>query len=79
MTKTSALFGILTLVGLGWASSGCKNSCNDLEDLCNSCPSNWQSSCDSDLAACRALPSAPGVLSEGDCCDNAINQWDNHC
>ena len=79
MTKTSALFGIFTLVGLGWASSGCKNSCNDADDLCAACDTHWHADCQQSVDACRALPSAPGVLSEGDCCDNVINEYDNHC
>ena len=77
MTKARALLALVAMVGLGWAASGCSNSCDDLEELCDKCSDATRAStCRSNLSYCRLLPSGPGP-SESDCCDPYLDTYDN--
>jgi hypothetical protein len=76
MSKAHSLFGLLTLVGLAWAASGCSNSCDDADELCSGCPA--QSSCQASVDSCRTLAANP-VYDESDCCDNLIEQYNDQC
>ena len=74
MTKVRTLLALVALFGLGWAASGCSNSCDEADDLCDSCTVQ-QNGCKSAVDTCRALPSGP-VYSESDCCDNVLDSYD---
>jgi len=76
MTKVRGLLALVAMVGLCWAASGCKNSCDDLEEECDACTDgNRATSCKSQLASCRAIPDVPGAMSESDCCDIYIDNY----
>jgi hypothetical protein len=71
MTKLRTLLALVALFGLGWAASGCSSSCDDADELCDSC-NVQRTGCKGAVDVCRAYP--PG--SEGDCCDNVLDSYD---
>ncbi len=76
MMKARAVLALVAMVGIGWAASGCSNSCDDLEDECNACgDATRKNECLNHLNVCKTLPDVPGAASESDCCDTWVDSY----
>lgn len=76
-TRSTWMVAVAALA-LPFGVTGCSNSCDDLEELCDGCPDTVKSECQSELSACRILLDGPGI-SESDCCDTYIPSYEDEC
>jgi hypothetical protein len=66
---------------LPFATTGCSDACDDLEELCDSCPGEMRGDCISDKNACDSFSAAGPVGDdyEDECCENEIDVWELSC
>lgn len=57
------------------ASIGCKDACDDLEDICKSCNEENKDDCKSTHSACTIIK---GPASK-DCCEGIVDDWEDYC
>ncbi len=57
------------------STAGCKDACDDLEDICKKCNSEYKDECKSEHNACTIVK---GPASK-DCCDAIVDMWDEEC
>ena len=56
-------------------SPGCKDACDDLEDICKDCNSDSKDNCKSSHNACTIVR---GPASK-DCCEGIVDSWEETC
>ncbi len=75
MKKVSVLLMGVLFAALTIVSTSCKDACDDLDDVCGGCNSEYKSSCKSDLAACELIKGPAGK----DCCEAILPSMEDIC
>lgn len=66
---------LLIWVSVCGGMQGCKKACDDLEDVCASCSSDYRSDCDLTYEMCDIIKGKAG----NDCCEAVLDEWKDSC
>ena len=73
MKRFASILGFMSIVII--ALPGCQKECDELEDICSSCNSDYRSSCDDTHDVCTILKGRAG----NDCCEAELSYWEDAC
>ena len=75
MKKIEVIIACLLFTLMCILLPGCKDECDDLNDVCKKCSDDTKSSCNSDLDACEILKGP----ARKDCCEAILGSWKKSC
>ena len=73
MKRFASILGFMSIVII--ALSGCQKECDELEDICSSCNSDYRSSCKDAHHTCTILKGRAG----NNCCELLLDDYEELC